>query len=422
MPDSPPHTPPAAVARRVFDWLSGYGLATSLLLLMGLLTWFATLEQIHSGLHATLLKYFHWQAWFLIPEINGKIVGIPLPFDWTIPNTELDAIPLILPGGYWVGALLLVNLTFGGVVRARKGWKHAGNLIAHSGIILMLVAGGVAHHFEERGNMVIQPGASNDVAEAYTEYVVEVIEVDEQGDPQTVHVIRGEHIEDLEGAKSRTFRIAGLPFALELAGYQEHAAPVHIHERAPAKQERVIDGYYLLGMTPEIQAETNVAGCYARVLQEGGERSSPFILSGMAFHAHTMEIDGRIFAFHMRKRLWPMPFTLRLDEFTAEFHPGTKRPAKFISEVTRIEDDNEVPITIQMNEPLRHEGLTFYQASYGPQGAGPDEDLYTLLEVVENPADKWPEISLYIVTVGMLVAFLTKLVTFLVGQSRKRTS
>lgn len=422
MKDSCSQQKPVSIGQRVFDWLSGFGLATCLLLLMGLLTWFATLEQIYSGLHATLLKYFHWQAWYLIPEINGKIVGIPLPGDMMIPNTELDAIPLILPGGYWVGALLLVNLTLGGVVRARKGWKHAGNLIAHAGIIFMLVAGGVAHHFEERGNMVIQPGGSNDVAEHYTEYAVEVMEVDESGQPTAVHVIRGEHLDDLEGARSRIFDIKGVPFDLEIAGYLTHAAPVHIHEQAPRQQERVVDGYYLFGTTPEIQAERNVAGCYARVLTPDGDTSAPFILSGMAFHPYTVEAEGRIFAIHMRKRLWPMPFTLRLDEFTADFHPGTQRPARFVSEVTRIEDGNEVPITIQMNEPLRHEGLTFYQASYGPQGAGPDEELFTVLEVVANPADKWPEISLYIVTLGMLIAFLIKLGQFLVGQSRKRSS
>lgn len=421
MQDSEPKHNPSSIGQRLFDWLSGFGLATCLLLLMGLLTWLATLEQIYSGLHATLLKYFHWQAWYLIPEINGKIVGIPLG-DWTIPNTELDAIPLILPGGYWVGALLLVNLTLGGVVRARKGWKHAGNLIAHAGIILMLIAGGVAHHFEERGNMMIRPGSSNDVAEHYTEYAVEVIEVDASGNPQQVHVIRGKHIDDLEGGKSRTFDLKEVPFDLEIAGYLPHAAPVHIHEQAPPRQERVVEGYYLFGTDPEPEAERNVAGCYARVHTPDGDTSAPFILSGMAFHPHTVEAEGRLFVIHMRKRLWPMPFTIRLDEFSAEFHPGTRRPAKFVSEVTRIEDGNEVPITIQMNEPLRHEGLTFYQASYGPQGGGPEEELFTVLEVVENPADKWPEISLYIVTFGMLVAFIIKLSQFLIGQSRKRSS
>jgi hypothetical protein len=136
---SPPAVPkpPRSLAGKVFDVLSGFGLATILLLLLGLLTWFATLEQIDNGLYPTLNKYFHWKSVFLLPEIKGQ-----------------DG-PLPLPGGYWVGAVLLLNLTLGGVIRIRKGWKHAGNLIAHFGIIFMLVAGGVAHHFSERGNMAV---------------------------------------------------------------------------------------------------------------------------------------------------------------------------------------------------------------------------------------------------------------------------
>lgn len=396
--------PMPSMERRIYDVLSGFGLATILLLLMGLLTWFATLEQIDNGLHATLRKYFSWQAWYVIPEIKGKMV------------------PLLLPGGYWTGALLLLNMTLGGIVRARKGWKHVGNLIAHAGIIFMLVAGGVAHHFEVRGNMAIEPGKSNDAAEDYFEHVVEISEVDQAGEITTIHVIRGEHVMDLTGDKQRLIRLPDLPFDLQLAWYELNASPVHQFESAPKLREPVVDGYYLLAQEPEVEAERNTGGCYAWVVHRDGSKGDPFILSSLSFYHHTIEHDGKYYLVNMRKRLWPMPFELRLDEFTAEFHPGTQRPAKFVSEVTRIEGDTASQVTIQMNEPLRYEGLTFYQASYGPRGAGPNEDLFTVLEVVSNPADRWPEYALYIVTFGMSLAFIIKLVTYLLGQSRKRPS
>jgi len=122
----------------------------------------------------------------------------------------------------------------------------------------------------------------------------------------------------------------------------------------------------------------------------------------------------------MRKRLWVMPFTLKLDKFTAAFHPGTRRPAKFVSNVTRIENGGEAKVTIQMNEPMRYEGLTFFQASYGPPGAGPGDKMYSVFEIVRNPADKWPEYSLWIVAFGMAVTFLIKLDSFLAAGSRKK--
>jgi hypothetical protein len=396
-----PGQPPRSLAGKIFDLLSGFGLATILLLILGLLTWFATLEQVEYGLYPTLNKYFHWKSVVLLPELKGKMVPLPLP------------------GGYWVGVVLLINLTLGGVIRIRKGWRHVGNLISHLGIIFMLVAGGVAHHFSERGNMAVGEGESSNTAEDYFEYVVEVAEIKE-GTADSIHVIRGKHLTDLSPGNTRLFRLPELPFDLEIGGYLKNALPVAITERAPDPGQLKADGYYLMDRPDEINAEANTAACYARIVQRDGTKSEPFILAGASFHPFTVKHDDRVFTVDMRKRLWPMPFTVKLDEFTAEFHPGTMKPAKFISKITRIENDSEAKVTIQMNEPMRYEGLTFFQASYGPPGAGPGQRMYSVFEIVKNPADHWPEYSLYVVTFGMLVTFLIKLGTYLAANSRKK--
>ena len=73
--------PPKSLAGRIYGVLSGFGLATITLLLLGILTWLATLEQIDSGLYATLNKYFHWKSLYLIPEINGKVIPGAMAFE-----------------------------------------------------------------------------------------------------------------------------------------------------------------------------------------------------------------------------------------------------------------------------------------------------------------------------------------------------
>ncbi len=392
---------PRSLAEKTFDVLSGFGLATISLLLLGLLTWFATLEQIDHGLYPTLNKYFHWKSVFLLPEINGK------------------TIPLPLPSGYWVGAVLLLNLILGGVIRIRKGWSHAGNLISHFGIIFMLIGGGVAHHFSERGNMAVGEGEASNTAEDYFEYVVELTEIKDAAS-NAITVIRGDQINDLEPGKTRIFRLPNFPFDLEIGGYLVNAQPVSANERAPDKAQQIADGYYLMEKPGEVNAEANTAACYARILFRDGKKSDPFILAGASFHPFSVRLEDRIFTVDMRKRLWPMPFTVKLDKFTADFHPGTSRPAKFVSEVTRIENNAEAKVTIQMNEPMRYEGLTFFQASYGPPGAGPGERMYSVFEIVKNPADHWPEYSLYIVSFGMLITFLQKLISHIAVTSRKK--
>lgn len=404
--ETPPSgKPPRSFAGRIYDVLSGFGLATITLLLLGLLTWFATLEQIDNGLYPTLNKYFHWKSVFLLPEINGKTVPLPLP------------------GGYWVCAVLLVNLILGGVIRIRKGWKHCGNLIAHFGIIFMLLGGGVSHHFSERGNMAVGEGESSNTAEDYFEYVIEVAEI-KDGKPGTIHVIRGRDLDDLGAGRNRAFHFKDFPFALEIGGYLPNALPVSANERAPDRHQPVVEGYFLMAKPKEAKpepAEQHTAACYARLLPSGGGTSAPFILAGASFHPFTYQQGDRVFTFDMRKRLWPMPFTVKLDKFTAEFHPGTGMAAKFVSNITRVENGSEAKVTIRMNEPMRYEGLTFFQASYGPPGAGPGDKMYSVFEIVRNPADKWPEWSLWIVAFGMLVTFLIKLGSFLgVGKRTPR--
>lgn len=390
---------------RVFNFLSGLGLATVLLLILGIQTWLATLEQIQNGLYPTLTKYFDWHSWYLIPEINGKMVPLPLP------------------GGYWVCALLLLNLTLGGIIRVRKGRKQIGVLIAHFGIIFMLAGGGVAHHFSERGNMAVGEGESSNTAQDYFEYVVEVAEI-KSDKPENIQVIRGSYLTDLEGENSRIFRLPKLPFDLEITGYYKNAVPVSIEQRAPGGQP-VVDGYYLAEQPDHIngkavEEEAKTAACHARVLYRDGRKSDPFLLAGASFHPFSLRVEDKVFIIDMRKRLWPMPFTVQLDKFTAEFHPGTQRPKKFVSEITRLENGGKAQVTIQMNEPMRYEGLTFFQASYGPPGAGPGERLYSVFEVVKNPADKWPEYSLYVVSLGLLVHFVMKLSAYLNSSSRKK--
>lgn len=390
--------PSVSPLKWIFDILSGFGLATILLVLLGILTWLATLEQVEHGLYPTLLKYFSYDAWYVIPDLK------------TLYLKERQ-IQIPLPGGYWVCVLLFINLLLGGIIRARKGWKHAGVLISHGGILFMLVAGGVAHIWEERGNMAISEGETSDVAEDYLEYVVEIAEI-KDGKPSDVHVIRKEFLSDLTGETPRKFLLPDFPFDLEINGWLENCQPVAEIERAPELNEYIVDGYYLVEKKGDVRSEANTAGVYARVVERDGTKQTPFIVAGASFYPYTIRHGDRVFTVDMHKRYWPMPFKVRLEKFTATFHPGTMRPESFSSKIVRIEDGHEIPATIQMNEPMRYKGLTFFQASYGPQGAAPGQKLYSVFEVVSNPSDQWPKYSLYIVAFGLFIHFVLKLVTY----------
>jgi hypothetical protein len=393
---------PKSIPLRVFEFFSGFGLATVLLILLLVLTWLGTLEQVENGLFLTSKKYFDSSRFFLIPELNGK------------------RLPIVLPGVYWVSALLFVNLLLGGIVRMRKGWRVAGVLISHCGILFMLVGAFVTHRWEVRGNMAISEGQTSNVAEHYFDYVIELTEVRDAKLIEPVHIIGEQHLADLEPSDRRLLRLPNLPFDLEVMGYMRNADPRPMTDPAPANGERVINGYYLMERPMNPQAEANFAGTYARPVEKDGKAGEPFILPAASYKPYTLRHGARTFLVSMRKRLWVLPFAVTLNKFTADFYPNTMRPRKFVSEITRKDEEIDSHVVIQMNVPMRHNGLTFFQASWGPQDAKPGAQLFSVFEVVRNPADKWPEYSLYIVTFGLLVHFVMKLAGFVVGATRKR--
>ena len=103
--------------------------------------------------------------------------------------------------------------------------------------------------------------------------------------------------------------------------------------------------------------------------------------------------------------LWKMPFEVRLDDFTHEFHPGTRQPA----EVSRAcSPDRGRPRGAGPDQDERAdapEWADVLPGQLGTAGAAPGTPLFSVFEVVRNPADKWPEWSLYVVTLGLRSPF-----------------
>ncbi len=63
----------------------------------------------------------------------------------------------------------------------------------------------------------------------------------------------------------------------------------------------------------------------------------------------------------------PLGFYIRCDNFDAEFYGDSDMPKEYKSWLTIIKDGREVlKKSIAVNDPLTYEGITFYQASYGP--------------------------------------------------------
>lgn len=395
-----------SVSARVFDFLSGYGVAVTCLLLLLVLTWLSTLEQPEKGLYEVQKRYYDAEAWFVMPdirgmpEINGKRLGFPLP------------------GAYLVTTVLFVNLFLGGLVRIRKGWKYAGVIIAHFSMISLLVAGFVSHHYSREGIMSVYEGEESDFAQSYYDYTLEVSEI--VGGLRTApYVVAAKNLSSLDIEDVKRVEFPDLPFDIDVSHWMRNSEVQRVQGSSVSKLP-TSNGHTLSWLENAPLEEENAAGCFVHVLPKDGAPSpEKLLMFGRHVDASTATVEGRIFAFSLIREIWPMPFRVRLDSSVGEYYPGTSRPSSFQSEITRFgdkADDAAKSFTIKMNEPMRYDGYTLYQARWQAES----DRAMSGFAIVKNPSDQWPKYSIYMSILGLTIHFGVKLFSFIGQSNRKR--
>jgi hypothetical protein len=97
-----------------------------------------------------------------------------------------------------------------------------------------------------------------------------------------------------------------------------------------------------------------------------------------------------------------------------ELYPGTKIPKNFQSRV-RIENERtgeNREVDISMNDPLRYQGLTFYQYQMGLAELSANARSSTL-QVVRNPSWLAPYFGCILVGAGLVIQFMYHLTGFI---------
>ncbi len=376
---------------KIFNYLTSLSFALVILSLLFLLTWLSTLEQVEQGLFEVSKKYFSKDTVFFFPELDGKTLYIPLP------------------NAYWVCVLLFINQLLGGIIKIRKGWKNIGVIISHSGILVLMIGAFITAEFEKRGNLLLYEGESSSLASSYFDYSIEISEI-KDNQISEIHVISGKNLR-----KHDKFNLPNLPFDLVRNDYRENALAVSTKFTAREKSAKVIDDFFLKDYKKPDAAEQWLASVEVELIPKDSTQSKDnFFLAANNFAPKTVKVADRVFTLSLQKEYWPLPYEIELTEFYHEFHPGTPRPKVFESQINRIHSNgSKIPVKIEMNKPMRHEGITFFQASWGPPEGAPDRELYSVFEIVHNPADQWPKYSLYITSLGLLIHFIMKLSLFL---------
>jgi hypothetical protein len=412
--------------KKTVSILTSLRLTCLLLAFSIVLVFIGTLAQVDEGLYAAQAHYF--KQWVVL---GANVFG--------------HRIPLILPGGYLIGTLLLVNLIAAHLYRFRLTTKKIGIQLAHAGVILLLLGQLTTDMLSREMQMQFAEGQTRDYSESATDYELIFKNQDEET-AIPAHLLK----------PGTELKIDSLPFGIQVKSFWKNSdlsfrAPM-MQNGPPVAKNGVAQDFDFRPL-PDVKTtdEKNIPTTIIELIGPNGslgdwavsdwagdpalvenvQNSYAQQLGGDMAHQiasqlaapQAIELDNQKFTFVMRPTRTYHPFTLTLLKATHTVYPGTDIPKDFRSRVLldnpKTSEKREVEIS--MNHPLRYEGLTFYQyqmdAGQVAQQAG--RVATSVLSVVRNPSWLTPYIGCAMVGAGLLIQFLSHLVAFVSKRSAK---
>lgn len=116
----------------------------------------------------------------------------------------------------------------------------------------------------------------------------------------------------------------------------------------------------------------------------------------------SLSLLGKSSVIYYGRQTFELPFDLTLEKFTKKDYPGTQTPMSFES-LVQI-GKTGVTQKIAMNEPMKHEGYTIYQASYSIQ---PGQTL-SIFSVNQDPGRSLKYIGSLILSLGIILITLMR--------------
>ena len=116
----------------------------------------------------------------------------------------------------------------------------------------------------------------------------------------------------------------------------------------------------------------------------------------------TLLLEGKEVVFSLQKETLTLPYELVLSHFKMDKYPGTDSPASYESFVSLFTETGLQKAHIFMNNPLKHEGMSFYQASYSQDKRG---NYASTLSVNVDQGRPFKYLGSLLVVLGAIIHF-----------------
>jgi hypothetical protein len=378
---------------RLIKFFTSLRLTVVLLILSLVLVFAGTLGEVHLGLFKAQTEFFRS---FLIYWHPGNAT-------WKIP---------VFPGGYLLGMTLLLNLIAAHVSRFKFSREKIGLWIIHAGLILLILGQLATDMFAVESQMHLRQGQMKNYSQS------------DRMDELAVTDATDKKLETVVAIPERLLAGKGdihndqLPFVVRVKEFYANSllstnvAPGFVHVNAQS-------GFGSDLWWKQVPRETamdrrDTPSALVEIVTPQGSLGT-WLVSDWLEQPQTFTANGRTYQLQLRPERFYLPFSLRLLRFQHDVYEGTDIPKNFSSRLllNRPDTGEHREVLIYMNNPLRYDGRTFYQASFDTDNQG------TILQVVKNPGWLTPYLACVLIATGMVVQFLSHLIPFL---RRRRTS
>ncbi|WP_442888211.1 cytochrome c biogenesis protein ResB [Congregicoccus parvus] len=346
-----------------------------------------TLAQVQLGIDQALKMYFHsFIVWWSPPDAS-----------WRIP---------IMPGGFLVGGVLLINLVAAHFYRFTWTWRKSGIWLVHVGIIVLLLGELFTAALSRESALRLSEGETKNFSEAYRGTELAVID-HSLPDRDRVLAVAEDGL-----AAGKSIQHPALPFRIQVHAFYGNSRIIRRGSNTgalPAPLATQGMGTDLTAQeterTPRMD-ERDISAAWIEIFVPEGSLGT-WMVSNVFQQRQGFTYAGRDYSVELRQQRHYKPYAITLLDFTHDRYPGTEIPRNFSSRVRLVDptrgEDRE--LLIYMNHPLRHDGLTFYQSGY-------EGEFTTILQVVKNPSRHLPYISCILVGLGLVVQFSIHLTGF----------
>jgi len=418
------------LTNRLVKFFTSLRLTVVLLAFAVLLVFIGTLAQVDEGLYNAQARYF--RQWLVMGlDLFGK------------------KIPLILPGGYLIGWLLLVNLVAAHIYRFQLTTRKIGIQLAHAGVILLLVGQLATDMLARETQIRFSEGQTRTYSESSLGYE---LAFSTDAGPNADQVMA---IPDRLLAKGGEVRDEHLPLTIRVKSFWKNSEPTFrapMMQNGPPLTTNGIAASFDFRPVAEVKSmdEKNVPSALIEIVGPNGSLGDWVVsgwtgdegMVGVLQNSYAQQLgpqmaqeivqrftepqsvvaEGRRFTFTLRPARVYNPFSLTLLKATHSTYPGSDIPKDFRSRV-RLENPQtgeNREVDIYMNNPLRYAGLTFYQYQMGADEAGRGPS--SVLQVVCNPSWLTPYIGCIMVAAGLVTQFMMHLVGFISKRKANQSS